>query len=164
MHLWDLLQLAVYCVSCGCPVVLVVVLCEQDLLTNFFKGKFDEKRGFWLVTYRELSKNYASLWFWIDLVRGLPSCVFVRSCICVTCARGSLQHLQLQTSSSVCTCLLCTWIVSVSTHASRRQVSILPYDTLGLVLGSGAVSRLKIIRILRLMRLLKLVSILKSSR
>ena len=44
------------------------------------------------------------------------------------------------------------------------QISILPFDTLGLVLGSGAVSRLKILRIIRLMRLLKLVSILKSSR
>ncbi len=44
------------------------------------------------------------------------------------------------------------------------QISILPFDTLGLILGSGAVSRLKILRIIRLLRLLKLISILKSSR
>ncbi len=44
------------------------------------------------------------------------------------------------------------------------QVSILPFDTLGVIFGSGAVSRLKILRIMRLLRLLKLISILKSSR
>ncbi len=47
----------------------------QDLFTNFVKGKFDEKRGLWLVKYKELSRAYTSKWFWIDLVGATGSTV-----------------------------------------------------------------------------------------
>lgn len=43
-------------------------------------------------------------------------------------------------------------------------VSILPFDTLGLVMQSDSVSQLKILRIVRLLRLIKLMRIFRSSR
>ena len=43
-------------------------------------------------------------------------------------------------------------------------VSILPFDTLGMVMESEDISQLKIFRIVRLARLLKLLRVLRSSR
>ena len=43
-------------------------------------------------------------------------------------------------------------------------VSILPFDTLGMVMESDDISQLKIFRIVRLARLLKLLRVLRSSR
>lgn len=42
-------------------------------------------------------------------------------------------------------------------------VSIIPFEVIGLVVGSDVVSRLKILRILRLLRLFKLIKILRSA-
>lgn len=42
-------------------------------------------------------------------------------------------------------------------------ISIVPFDIIGFVVGSEAVSRLKILRILRLLRLFKLVKLLRSA-
>ena len=45
-----------------------------------------------------------------------------------------------------------------------EQVSILPFDLVGLLVDSSSVSQLKVLRIVRLLRLVKLVRMLKGSR
>ena len=44
------------------------------------------------------------------------------------------------------------------------QVSILPFDTIGLVMDSKTVNQLKILRVVRLFRLFKLFRIFRASR
>ena len=48
--------------------------------------------------------------------------------------------------------------------APVRQVSILPFDLIGLASNSGGLSQLHIIRVVRLLRMLKLVRVLKVNR
>ena len=49
------------------------------------------------------------------------------------------------------------------TH-SLPQVSILPFDVMGLVMDSDAVAQFRLLRVVRLLRLLKLARILRASR
>jgi hypothetical protein len=49
-------------------------------------------------------------------------------------------------------------------HVASVQVSILPFDVIGYLVGVTSVSQLKVVRIVRLMRLMKLVRIAKASR
>ncbi len=44
------------------------------------------------------------------------------------------------------------------------QISILPFDIVGFVITSSALSRLKVLRVVRLLRLVKLVRVAKMSR
>ncbi len=44
------------------------------------------------------------------------------------------------------------------------QVSILPFDVLGIVFNSDGVSQMKAFRVVRLLRLLKLVRVFKASK
>ena len=49
-------------------------------------------------------------------------------------------------------------------HPIANQVSILPFDVMGLVMESDAVRQFRLLRVVRLLRLLKLARILRASR
>ena len=44
------------------------------------------------------------------------------------------------------------------------QVSILPFDIIGIVIDSSGLARLRVLRVVRLLRLFKLIRVFKTSR
>ena len=128
---------------------------------NFITARYDERRGVWLFTLRDISRNYTGKWFWIDLVRR-PLFLSLGAPLGVPCAGASVPSGSPVQGSCVTAGRGCWCLVVIG--AVVAQVSILPFDLVGLLVSSSAVSQLKVLRIVRLIRLIKLVRVLKGSR
>lgn len=109
----------------------------QDLCFNLCLARYDERVALWRISFRHILPSYLTSWFIVDLVH--HPCRF----------QCCLLYYIYQTN------LCCVAAV---------QVSVIPFDLLGLLKGASGLRRVQILRIVRLLRLFRLIRLLKVTR